>query len=413
MFILFLLVTIFEKKVRFIKHIIQTKKTFTIVDIGTYKIRCNIIEIEKENVTILGYGEKKQEPWDFYFGEIKDIDNVSKNLQIAIKKAEKEADEKTKNIIFNSATYKVFFGKEKLLHTRTGEHPLKKNELKSILTNFLFSLKNNDKPIQSGIYWTKEMKLILWNIRKVCIDGKEKKNIMFERGINLEVTLNQFFMEMWKYQQLKKLASNVGKELDLVIPYENSVKDLVNSLTDSKDYVAINIWNTRTQIVIVRDNNIIATSYFNIWIGELIDTLSKKYKVTHIKAIKTIDSDNMYAFEKKEFYKIWEWALKISLEDMLGTSVCPHECYVFGGGYNKFIEHSLQYISFRQSVLKLEKKMTIKKILPERKDFIQGKFQLDVKSNFSLMAMIVSTKNYFKWSENEMVHILQKLIKKQ
>jgi hypothetical protein len=87
---------------------------------------------------------------------------------------------------------------------------------------------------------------------------------MFQRGINLEITLNQFFMEMGKYQQLKKLATNVGKELDLVIPYENSVKDLINSLTDSKNYIAINIGNTRTQLVIVRDNNIISTSYFNI-----------------------------------------------------------------------------------------------------------------------------------------------------
>lgn len=386
---------------------------FTIVDIGTYKIRCNIIEIEKENVTILGYGEKKQEPWDFYFWEIKNIDNVSKNLQIAIKKAEKEADEKTKSIIFNSATYKVFFAQEKLLHTRSWEHPIKKSELKSILTNFLFSLKNNDRPLQSGIYWTKDMKLILWNIRKICVDGKEKKNLIFQRGINLEITLNQFFMEMGKYQQLKKLATNVWKELDLVIPYENSVKDFINSLSDSKDYVAINIWNTRTQVVIVRGNNIIASNYFNIWIGELIDTLSKKYKVTHIKAIKTIDSESMYQLEKKEFYKIWEWALKITLEDMLGTSVCPYEFYVFGWGYNKFIEHSLQYISFRSSSLKLEKKAVIKKILPERKDFIRGKFQLDVKSNFSLMSMIVSTKKYFKWGENEMVHMLQKLIKKQ
>jgi hypothetical protein len=57
--------------------------------------------------------------------------------------------------------------------------------------------------------------------------------------------------------------------------------------------------------------------------------------------------------------------------------------------------------------------MEIKKILPERKDFIQGKFQLDVKSNLSLLSMIVSTKNYFKGSENEMIHMLQKLIKKQ
>jgi cell division ATPase FtsA len=65
---------------KFIRKLINSKKTYTIVDIGTYKIRCNIVEISKDSIKILGYGEKKQEPGDFYFGELQNLENIAKNL---------------------------------------------------------------------------------------------------------------------------------------------------------------------------------------------------------------------------------------------------------------------------------------------------------------------------------------------
>lgn len=398
---------------RFIKNIIQTKKIFTIVDIWTYKIRCNIVEIEKEKVTILWYGEKKQEPWDFYFGEIQDIDSVSKNLWLAIKKAEKEAKEQTKTIVINSATFKVFYSKQRLIHNRTKEWTIKKSELKTILSEFLFSLKKNDRPLHSGVYWTKDMKLVLGNIRNIRVDGVSVPNLIFQRGKDIEITMNQFFMEMGKYAQLKKLATNIWKKIELVLPYENTIRDLVNTLSESKDYLVINIGNAKTHVVLVQEENIVASSYFNIGIGELIDTISEKYKVTHIKAIKTVDTPGTYESEKKDFYKVWESALKICLEDIVGNGICPHNLYMFGWWYNKFIEESIVEISFPKTQLKMEKKFQMQKIDKSKKDFIHGKFQLDVKSNFSLIAMIISVKKYFKWSENDMIHMLQKLIKEQ
>ena len=121
-----------------------------------------------------------------------------------------------------------------------------------------------------------------------------------------------------------------------------AIKDLVNDLSDSKDYVVINIGNTKTTIVVVRWGEILGTNYFNIGIGELIDDISKSYKVTNIKAIKTIDTEGNYTKEKQDFYKVWEQALKITMESTLWNSVCPHEVFVFGGWYNKFIEERTQ-----------------------------------------------------------------------
>jgi hypothetical protein len=61
----------------------------------------------------------------------------------------------------------------------------------------------------------------------------------------------------------------------------------------------------------------------------------------------------------------------------------------------------------------MRKNISLLKIDERKKDFLHGKYQLDVKSNLSLISMIISTMKYFKWSENEMVHMLQKLLKKQ
>lgn len=398
---------------RFITKLINSKKIFTIVDIWTYKIRCNIIEIEKNNVTILGYGEKKQEPSDFEFSEIINIDNVSKNLKIAIKKAESAAKEQTKEIIINNATGRVFYIRENTEFERRQWNPINKSELKQILTKLLFSLKTMDRPLQSWVYWTKDMRLILWNIRKVEVDGKAVSNLIFQDGKEISISMNQFFMESGKHEMLKRLASNIDKKLGLIIPYENSIKDLVNELSDTRDYMAINIGNAKTTIVVVRSGEILATNYFNIGIGELIDDISKSYKVTNIKAIKTIDTDGNYNKEKLDFYKIWEQALKITLESTLWNSVCPHEVFVFWWGYNKFIEENLENISFHNTRIKMRKNISLLKIDERKKDFLHGKYQLDVKSNLSLISMIISTMKYFKWSENEMVHMLQKLLKKQ
>ncbi len=398
---------------RFIKNILQNEKKFIFVDIWTYKIRCCVVLIKKNEIHILWYGERKQEPSDFYFGEIQDTHSISNNLQLAIKKAENEAGIEVKSVIFNTGTFKAFFAKEKLIHERTQKWPVKKSEFKGILQEFLHSLKAHDKPLAKWLYWTKDMKLILWNIRSIFLDSEKRHNILAQDGKIIEIELDQFFMENWKYSQLKKFSTHCGKTLELVIPYENAIKDLVNIWGNTKDHIIINIGNARTQIVIVKEHDVFMSTYFNIWIWELLSTISKKYKLTQIRAIKTVESDALYTEEKNDFYQIWEEALKITLEDLISHSICPHDIYLFWGGVNSFIRDKIRDFSATGRDIMLRKNFCIQDISKDKIQDIEGKFQLDVRSNFSLLAMMIATQNYFKWSHNEMVHMLQKLIKQQ
>jgi hypothetical protein len=94
---------------------------------------------------------------------------------------------------------------------------------------------------------------------------------------------------------------------------------------------------------------------------------------------------------------------------MLWNNICPYDFYMFGGGYNSFMAERLGKISWANSWIKMEKSAEFNMISTNWLA-IDGKFQLDVKSNVSLVSMLIATQNYYKNSSNEMVHMIQKMI---
>ena len=66
-------------------------KYIWIIDIWTYKIRVWICKILNRNVELIWYWEKRQDINDIDLLEIKNLENVCKNINQAIEKAQNDA----------------------------------------------------------------------------------------------------------------------------------------------------------------------------------------------------------------------------------------------------------------------------------------------------------------------------------
>ena len=396
---------------RFIQKIIDTKKTHVLMDIWVYKIRVAVLEISRTSSTIIAYAEKKQEPDDFEHGKITNFENVSQNIAYLMQKVYNDAKIESALVHVNTSIYESYFTVQRYHLKRQSWKPIKKYELKDIGQQLLQQTQTKDSPVLEWVFWTKNLKLILSNLKNISLDWQISKNILEQDPKNIDITLSQFYMQHTAYDRIKKLIWASGEKLQLVLPHANSLKDLINARTTDTNYITIHIQNRQTLISYITNSELYATATFSIGIDELLYKLTKKYKITYNKAIKTIDQQWLYSQEKQEFYRIWQQALIIQLEDIIWNTIWPHTWYIFGGWYNYFIEQHIAMLNLHSTSIKVWKKLIIKNISNIDKNFIDWKYQIDVKANLELLSMIVSLKKYYDSAQNETIAILQKLLK--
>jgi len=86
-----------------------SSQIIAIVDVWSYKIRVWICEFKNKTASLIWYWERRQSEEDIINGEIINIENLSENIKLAIKKAEKDWQIKVDNIIINSLFTNSFF----------------------------------------------------------------------------------------------------------------------------------------------------------------------------------------------------------------------------------------------------------------------------------------------------------------
>lgn len=400
----------------FISRIIPSKKIL-VVDIWTYKVKVALCEYKNWEINLLSIAEKKQEASDIIWSEIANIEWVSNTVSQAISKAIKDHNFNPKDIIINIPTSTIVSCWEKINYSRDKKNEeIDVNELDYIIWKVekkALDLAKKEITKKTWFYDV-DMKLITSSITDIMIDDLKVSNPMWFTWSNVNISTINIFIPSSRYNIINTISNYLSKNILSIIPLEFSIPKLLrNSEYAYDDVLFIDIWNTKTSVIIQKKWVIIGFDRIEIWINDLIKNIKQKEKTTTIQIINTIDDNEKYLEEKQQFLSVWEAWLIISMKEILWNNInIPNNVFLTGWWDNNFLRNHIKNINLNEHMLHWVKPL----------DFIDIDFKNDLgiswdindlnKTNLWILSMILSAKDIVDTKNNQVFQILKNFLEK-
>lgn len=387
-------------------------KYIWIIDIWTYKIRVWICKILNRNVELIWYWEKRQDINDIDLLEIKNLENVCKNINQAIEKAQNDAKIKIDDFMINVISPNLFFESSRINFLRDKDTEIDEKEAYEILKNLESqAFRNHYKRIKNSTWYNKsDLQLIISDVLNLSIDSENNaKNIVWTNPKNINLSILNIFVTENKSEFKNYISKYLKKNITNIIPTEFALLSLFH---DKKSVIIIDLWNSHTSIIVKKDNFVLWAKKLSFWINDLIKRIRQNYNLTKIDIINTIDTE-IFLNEKNEFLEIFKDILAISLEDILKDEICPDSFFMIWWWANKFIKNYLEETNFNNYNLKIVKSI---KFVSPKIDFIDDKITENpewidsVKSNINIYAMIKTALDFIKKDKSKIERTLKEII---
>lgn len=399
----------------FISKIIPSKKVI-LIDVGTYKVKIALCEYKNNEINILSYAEKKQEASDIIGSEIANIEWISNTIAICLDKLLQEKNINPHDMVINIPTSTIISCGKNLHYTRSiPDQSVTIEELDYIIAKAeKEALDEAKNQIQNKTGYSEvDMKLITSSITEINIDGFKVSNPLWFTGKNIYLSILNIFIPASRYHIIHTIANYLEKNILSIIPLEFSLPKVLSSGDYAHDDVLfIDIWNTKTSLIIQKAWVIIGFDKVNLWIHDLIKTIKEKTGETTIEVIKNIPDESKYIQEKKEFLSVWEEWLIITLKEILPWSLIPYKILLSGGGDNPFVREHISKINLSKYGLHSLKPFSFIHIDFEKDIKINGDKKIFDKTNLWLLSMIIASKEVIQYKNNPILSIIKNFLEK-
>ena len=399
----------------FISKLISWKKVL-IIDVGTYKVKVACCEFKNSSVTILWYGEKRQEISHIIGSEIANIEWVALTIEEVIQKALKWVNTTPKDIIINIPSSTIVSSGNKIMYARTQKDtPIDLNELDYIIAKAeKQALLDAKREITKKTWYLDvDMKLITSSITNIKIDNFSISNPIGFTGENVVLSTLNIFIPSSRYNIIQMIARHLNKNILSIIPLEFSLPKLFeNTEYAFEDILFVDVGNTKTSLIIQKKWVIESFDKIDIWMNDLIKTIKEKTWLPRLEIINTIEDTKLYKKEKEDFLMVWSEAVGITLKELLKTSPLPWNIFLSWWGNNNFIREKMQNFAFQDMWIIAPKK--INEISQSFTHHIEETsfWEIFEKSNLWLLSMILATKEIVNYKNNPVINILRDFLDK-
>lgn len=400
----------------FIDKILPTKKIL-VVDIGTYKVKAAICEQKDGNFDIIWYWEKRQETSDIIHWEIWNIEWICETIESAFIKASLESETNPKDMIINIPTSHIISEVNKINYKRDTKNTwIDLRELDEMIAKVEYlSLEKAKKSITEKTgYQDIDMKLIVSSITKMSIDWQQVTNPIGFTGENISISTLNIFIPLSKYNLLQTIWTYLNKNIVSIVPLEFSVPKLIEYTSMSfEDMVFIDIWNTKTTIIVQKSGSITWFNRLDIWTNDLIKDIAENTWDLTVNIINNLDDTKNYLEEKKKFFELWKSGFIIALKDVLWEDISPYKLFLTWGGNNIFMREFLEKTDIASEWLKSVKTNfnVIEKNIINEITYIKNEFLKD-KTNLNLLSQVICAKEIISIKKDPVAEILKKVVKK-
>lgn len=399
----------------FINKIIPSKKII-LIDVWTYKVKTTLCEYKNHEITVVSYAEKRQENSDIIWSEIANIEWVSDTIEKTLDRLLKDSKLNPNDIIINIPTSTIISSWKTLNYTRENfDENITIEELDYIIAKAEKEALDEAKiEIQNKTGYSEvDMKLITSSITDINIDGFRVTNPIWFTWKNINLSVLNIFIPASRYNIINTIGSFLWKNILSIIPLEFSLPKILSwSDYAYDDVIFVDVWNTKSSLIIQKNWVIIWFDKINLWINDLIKSIKEKTWETTIEIIKNIQKEDKYQKEKKEFLEVFEEWFIITLKEILKSNLVPYKILLSGWWDNNFL---------REHILKINlSKHTLHSIKPF--SFINIDFEKDIKINWDkkvfdktniwLLSMIIASKEIVQYKNNPILSIIRNFLDK-
>jgi len=366
---------------------IQSQK-LAIIDIGSYKIRVAICTIKNGDIQLIWYAEKRQDNRHTKSWEIIDLEWVCEDISIAVQKAQEDADMTVEHIIIGTPFSETYFSAKKINYIRSfPERDIDTKELQEIVSTVQNkAIKTFMRDIEKSVaYKRSDLGLISSQISKIKMDSHVISELTWKKWSNVTLFLSNIFIPKHKSEVLKYIANYLDKEIIKIIPTEFALAHLFEQ---DSDIVIVDIWNAHTSLIVKKAGNVLGIQKISIGMNDLIKNIASKSDHTNNYIIENIDSAQFIDMQQ-EFLAVFMSAISLTLEEILGTKVCPHKIFLLWGWANQFLIDAFSEDNLRAHNIKIANNVEI----IETKETYFG--QMYSKSKASIISMMIASKDIF------------------
>lgn len=399
----------------FIKKLIPSKKII-IIDIWTYKIKTALLEYKNNEIHLLSFCEKKQESSDIIWSEIANIWWVSESIELAISKLLKKHGINPNDIIINIPTSSIISSKKDITYIRTKpDENITLQELDYIIGKAERESLNEAKNDIKNKTWYSEvdMKLITSSITSMSIDDFKVSNPIWFTGKEVYISILNIFIPSSRYNIITNIWNYLWKNILSILPQEFCIPKILSwSDFAYDDVIFLDIWNTRSSIIIQKAWVIIWFDNINIWISDLVKSIKEKTWETNIEIINNLQKDSEYLEEKKEFLSVWEEWFILTIKDILKSNLVPYKIFISGWWDNNFLREYIKNIDLNKYWLHSLKKFTFLSLDLEKDINIIWDKTVFNKTTFWILSMIIASRDVVNYKNNPVLSIIREFLEK-
>lgn len=318
---------------------------FLTASISSSEVKCVAFYYDNGKLKIIGSGKQSLERGSVRAGNVIDLDNTADALDQALTKANENAEDKIKNVVFG-VTSDLCLGLTTTVRVkRDKKEPVNAKELVDLnekineaaymqaLSEYLQNTGNSDIDLEIVTSST-----VYAKVDNNFVDSLEK-----QVAEHIETAVFNAFTPSYHIDVLKKLAKNtelnilaIGSDLYAI------VQNLKSTDMEHTDFVIIDIAEDATNVAIVFGGGIVATKSMCIGFRHYVETISEKMGLTMIEADKMLRayiSGGLTQSEStilqtcvQEVIEIWIEGLQIMFAEFSGVKTFAHKVYLTGIG---------------------------------------------------------------------------------
>ncbi len=398
----------------FINKLIPSKKVI-IIDIWTYKVKVALCEYKNNEINLISYQEKKQDSQNIIGTEISSIEWILNTIEYVFQKTLSKSNMSVKDVILNIPTSTIVSSWKDINYKRIDDkESIDIKELDYIISKVENEalIKAKESIFKKTGYLDVDMKLITSSITDINIDWFRVSNPIWFTWKDVFISVLNIFIPANRYHIITTIWNHLNKNILSIIPLEFSLpKILSNTDYQYDDVLFIDIWNSKTSLIVQKSWVIIWFDKINLWINDLIKNIKNTSNETTLEIIKNIDLKEKYLKEKNEFLEVFEEWFILSLKEVLKSNLVPHKVFISWWWDNEFVRDFIKKIDLTKHTLHSLKPLNFIKI-----DFDEIKINWDKsifnKTNLWILSMMIATKEIISYKNNPIIGMVKNFIEK-
>ncbi|PID84078.1 hypothetical protein CSB09_02905 [Candidatus Gracilibacteria bacterium] len=270
---------------------------FISLDLGTYRAKVGVYDIEDMTLKEVGYATVRQNRKNFVEGEIDNLSGVMKTVVQAITHASKDLDEIPKDIIASFSSQYFITDTISTQYLRSDPNdPMTMDELDTMIkkTEGASFRRAREKAYKKLGGLSTDLRLVSSTITRVNIDEQRVVQPIGSKGKKVSLCIINIFVPSSQFNIIKSLMASLDERTISLIPTPLVLPKIVEQTEYALDTACyIDIGYTYTNITLTQNNEIYKLETFPVGTRMLMENIRDAHKKTHGTFLSLLQIENI------------------------------------------------------------------------------------------------------------------------